>query len=201
MPLFFPHVLRPSTFRAPGWGARASPCSCCRWRSAASWRLALFSHRSASRIFVMQPGRILSPMVIRRDDHQPGGGEKQAVLRPPPRPQLQGSSSSGLRRRSAPSGGLPSRGLVTLFFPQRSGEEGHPPALRRRPPAMRGKANCCSLARVQLSVLHPGGGHAARGPATSRSSLHHHLRRGVAQHVVRREGGTRVLGQLRRGRE
>jgi hypothetical protein len=27
---------------------------------------------------------------------------------------------------------------------------------------MRGKANCCCLARVQLSVLHPGGGRAVR---------------------------------------
>jgi hypothetical protein len=52
------------------------------------------------------------------------GGEKQAGLQPPPRPQLQGSSSSGLRRRSAPSGGLPPRGPVTLFFPQRLGEKG-----------------------------------------------------------------------------
>jgi hypothetical protein len=66
---------------------------------------------------------------------------------------------------------------------------------------MRGKANCCSLARVQLSVLHLGGGRAARGPATSRSSSHRQLRRGVALHVVRREGGTRVLGRPRRGRE
>jgi hypothetical protein len=65
---------------------------------------------------------------------------------------------------------------------------------RRRPPAIRGKANCCSLARVQLSVLLPGGGHAARGPATSRSSSHRRLHREVAQHVVRHEGGTRVLG-------
>jgi hypothetical protein len=41
--------------------------------------------------------------------------------------------------------------------------EGHPPALRRmRPPAMRGKANCCCLARVQLFVLHLGDGHAMR---------------------------------------
>jgi hypothetical protein len=72
----------------------------------------------------MQPGCIPSPMVIRRDDHQPGGGEKQAGLRPPPRPQLQGSSSYGLRRRSTPSGGSPPRGSVTLFFPQRSGEKG-----------------------------------------------------------------------------
>jgi hypothetical protein len=34
---------------------------------------------------------------------------------------------------------------------------------------MRGKANCCCLARVQLSVLHPGDGRAVRGPAMSRS--------------------------------
>jgi hypothetical protein len=52
------------------------------------------------------------------------GGEKQAWLRPPPRSQLQGFSSSGLRRRGAPSGGLPPRGPVTLFFPQHLGEEG-----------------------------------------------------------------------------
>jgi hypothetical protein len=78
------------------------------------------------------------------------------------------------------------------------GGEGHPPALRRRHPlATRGKANCCCLDRVQLSVLHPGDGRAARGPATSRSSLRRRLPRGVAQHVVRREGGTRVLGRSR----
>jgi hypothetical protein len=48
---------------------------------------------------------------------------------------------------------------------------------------MRGKANCCCLARVQHSVLRPGG----------RGRLH----RGVAQHVERREGGTRVLRRSR----
>jgi hypothetical protein len=52
------------------------------------------------------------------------GGEKQAGLRSPPRPQLQGSSSSLLWRRSALGGGLPPRGSVTLFFPRRSGEKG-----------------------------------------------------------------------------
>jgi hypothetical protein len=46
---------------------------------------------------------------------------------------------------------------------------------------MRGKANCCCLDRVQLSVLHPGDGR--------------RLHQGVAQHVVRREGGTRVPGR------
>jgi hypothetical protein len=40
---------------------------------------------------------------------------------------------------------------------------------------MRGKANYCFLDRVQLSVLHLGDGRAARGPATSRSSLHRRL--------------------------
>jgi hypothetical protein len=48
---------------------------------------------------------------------------------------------------------------------------------------MRGKANCCCLARVQHSVLCPG----------DCGRLH----RGVAQHVVRREGGTHVLGRSR----
>jgi hypothetical protein len=48
---------------------------------------------------------------------------------------------------------------------------------------MRGKANCCCLDRVQLSILHPGDGR--------------WLHQGVAQHVVRREGGTRVLGRSR----
>jgi hypothetical protein len=66
---------------------------------------------------------------------------------------------------------------------------------------MRGKANCCSPDRVQLSVLRPGGGRVARGPATSRSSSHRQPRRGIAQHVARREGGARVLGRPRRGRE
>jgi hypothetical protein len=48
---------------------------------------------------------------------------------------------------------------------------------------MRGKANCCCPARVQHSVLCPG------------DCGRPHRR--VSQHVVRREGGTRVLGQSR----
>jgi hypothetical protein len=46
---------------------------------------------------------------------------------------------------------------------------------------MQGKANCCCLASVQHSVLRP----------SDCGWLH----RGVTQHVVRREGGTRVLGR------
>jgi hypothetical protein len=48
---------------------------------------------------------------------------------------------------------------------------------------MWGKANCCCLARVQHSVLRPGN--------------YGRLHRGVAQHVARHEGGTRVLGWSR----
>jgi hypothetical protein len=68
------------------------------------------------------------------------------------------------------------------LLPPASGGGNHPPALRRRrPPAMLGKANCCCPARVQHSALCPGD-----------SGQPH---RGVSQHVVRRGGGTRVLGR------
>jgi hypothetical protein len=87
------------------------------------------------------------------------------------------------------------------FLPPVFGGERHPPALRRLPPAMRGKANCCFLDRVQLSVLRPGSGRAAHGPAASRSSSHRQPRQSVAQHVACREGGARVLGRPPRGRE
>jgi hypothetical protein len=60
------------------------------------------------------------------------------------------------------------------LLPLASGGENHPPA-------MPGKVNCCCLARVQHSILWPSDG----------GQPH----RGVSQHVVRREGGTRVLGR------
>jgi hypothetical protein len=114
----------------------------------------------------------LCPALSFKDVHHPGWGGGRTELGP----------------ASAWAGDPP--------LPPTFGGEGHPLVLRRRrPPAMRGKANCCCLARVQLSVLHPGDGRAARGPATPRSSLRRRLHRGVAQHVVRREGGTRVLGR------
>jgi hypothetical protein len=112
-----------STFRSPGWGTPAilPPC---RWRNATSRKLVPFSHRSASRIFIRQPGRIPSPVVTQDGDLQFDGGDKRTGLRPPPRPQLQGSSSSLLRRRVRRARGLPPRGSVTLFFPRRLGEKG-----------------------------------------------------------------------------
>jgi hypothetical protein len=92
-----PYASRLSTFRAPGWGTLAvlPPC---RWRNATSRKLVPFSHRSASRIFIRQPGRIPSPVVTQDGDHQLLGGEKQAGLRPLPLPHLQGCSSSVLGR-------------------------------------------------------------------------------------------------------
>jgi hypothetical protein len=52
------------------------PSSCCCWRSTISWGLVPFHHRSALRIFIMQLGCSLPPLVIYKDDHQPCGGEK-----------------------------------------------------------------------------------------------------------------------------
>jgi hypothetical protein len=98
MPPHSPHALRPSAFRASGWGAPVLPSSCCCWRSVTPRGLALFRHRSASRIFITQPGCSPSPAVTLDDDRRPHGGEKQAGLQPLPRPQLQGCSSSGLGR-------------------------------------------------------------------------------------------------------
>jgi hypothetical protein len=92
-----PYASRLSTFRAPGWGT-LSVLPPCRWRNATSRKLVPFSHRSASRIFIKQPGRIPSLAVTQDGDHQPLGGEKQAGLRPLPLPQLQGCSSSVLGR-------------------------------------------------------------------------------------------------------
>jgi hypothetical protein len=107
MPPHSPHALRPSTFRASGWGAPVLPSSCGCWRSATPCGLALFSHCSASRIFIMQPGCSPPPAVTQDDDRRPRGGEKQARLRPLPRLQLQGCSSSSLWRRASRAGVLP----------------------------------------------------------------------------------------------
>jgi hypothetical protein len=106
MPLHSPHASRPSSFQAPRWGAPALPSSCYCWRSTTLRGLAPFSHRSASRIFIRQPGCIPSPMVTQDGDHQFDGGEKQAGLRALPCPQLQGSSSSLLGRRAGRAGVL-----------------------------------------------------------------------------------------------
>jgi hypothetical protein len=93
-----PHAPCLPTFRAPGRGTPGILPSC-RRRNATSWKLVPFSHRSASRIFIMQPGCIPSPVVTQDGDLQLDGGEKRVGLRSWSRPQLQGCSSSSLGRR------------------------------------------------------------------------------------------------------
>jgi hypothetical protein len=92
--------------------------SCCCWRGATSWGLALFYHRSASRIFIMQPGCSLPPVVIYKDDHQPRGGEKRAGLRPPPTLSFKDVHHPRWGGRRAESRPYPPHGLVTHFFLQ-----------------------------------------------------------------------------------
>jgi hypothetical protein len=84
MPLLFSHSSRLSIFWASRWGAPVLPSSCCCWRSTTSWGLALSSHRSASRIFIMQPDCSSPPAITQNDDRQPCGGEERAGLWPPP---------------------------------------------------------------------------------------------------------------------
>jgi hypothetical protein len=113
-----------STFQAPsGWGiSTVFPLR--RWGNATPRELVPFSRRSASKIFIMQPGCTPPPVVTQDGDHQLDGGEKRTGLLPPPRPQLQGSSSPLLGRRVRRVGRPPPRGSVTLFFPRRLGEKG-----------------------------------------------------------------------------
>jgi hypothetical protein len=160
--VFAPHVSRPSTFRAPGWGALASLSSCCRWRNATSRKLVPFSHRSASRIFIRQPGCIPSLVVTQDGDHQFQGGEKQAGLRPMPLPQLQGCSSSVLGRGVRRVGACLRAGSGPLL-----------------PLVIGGKGVRCSwrrqLPRVRLSGLSGFG--AASGATSHRGSRKRFLRR------------------------
>jgi hypothetical protein len=103
-----------STFRAPEWGT-PTILPPCRRRNATSWKLVPFSHRSALRIFIMQPGRIPSPVVTQDGDLQLDGGEKRTGLRPLPLPQLQGCSSSVLGRGVCRVGVGPYAGVRRLW--------------------------------------------------------------------------------------
>jgi hypothetical protein len=128
MPSHSSHSSRPSTFRSPRWGAPVLPSSCCCWRSATSWGLALFSHRSASRIFIIQPGCSPLPAVTQDDDRRPHGGEERAGPWPPPCPQLQGCSSSVLGRRARRVGSRLRMGSGPLL-PSVFGGEGRSPSV------------------------------------------------------------------------
>jgi hypothetical protein len=167
------------------------PSSCCRWRSATSWGLALFSHRSASRIFIMQPGCSPPSAVTQDDDRRPRGGEERAGSWPLPCPQLQGCSSFVLGRRASRVGSLPSAWAGDPLLPSAFGGEGRPPALwgRRTSTCCQSGCGCPSTARATVA---PCAGRPCPRPFPCRRP-----HRGVAQHVVRREGGVRVLGQSR----
>jgi hypothetical protein len=164
------------------------PSSSCRWRSTTSWGLALFSHRSASRIFIMQPGCHSPPVVTQNDDHQPCGREQRAGLWPPPCPQLQGCSSSVPGARASRVGALPSAWAGDPLLPPTFRGEGRSPALRRRR-----TATCC-LVWVWLFVHRTGDGRAVRRSATSTARPAPPATPGVVQDVVRRRGGVRVPG-------
>jgi hypothetical protein len=108
------------------------------------------------------------------------GGEKQAGLRPPPRPQLQRFSSSLLWRRASRVGTCLCVGSGPLL-PSVIWGEG------RSPPVALGSCHAFgSPARAALALL-PVSPPTA-GPRCATGCW------GVAQHVVRREGGVRVLG-------
>ena len=151
-PSHSPHALRPSSFRAPGWGAPALPSTCC-GRSATSWRLAPFIHRSASRIFIRQPDCIPPPMVTQDGDHQLDGGRSK--------PGCGLCSTLSFKDLHHPCWGGGRGDLGPAFawagvplLPPASGGGNHPPALRRRrPSAVPGKANCCCP--VQGAAFHP----------------------------------------------
>jgi hypothetical protein len=179
MPSHSPHASRPSTFRAPdgerprrfrlavvgGTQLRGS------WYLSAIARLQRFSSGSlATSPCRWSPKTVTTSLMVGRT--KPGCGLCPALRFK----DLHHPCWGGGRGEPGPAfawAGVP--------LPPASGGGNHPPALRRRRPrAMPGKANCCCPARVQHSVLCPGDG----------GQPH----RGVSQHVLHREGGTRVLG-------
>jgi hypothetical protein len=139
MPSHFPHASHPSAFRAPGWGAPALSSSCC-GRSATLWRLVPFSHHSASRILVRQPGRLPHQWAIwwretsRAAASAPPSASRIFVIR--------------AEAEDHTEWGVASAWVGNPFLPPTFGGERHPPAPRRLPSAMPGKANCCCPARV-----------------------------------------------------
>ena len=74
-----------STFQAPGWGIPAVFPPCHRG-NATPWELVPFSHRSASRIFIMRPGCTPPPAVTQDGDLQFDDRGKQIGPRPLPLP-------------------------------------------------------------------------------------------------------------------
>jgi hypothetical protein len=130
-----------------------------------------------------EPGRGLSLALTFKDVHHPCWGGGRAEL---------GPASTWAAARS---------------FPQCSGEKGvRRPWRRQLPrvwlPGLSGSSAASGAAsyrwgRAWQPIRRMGVVRAVRGPTTSRSFLRRRLHRGVAQHVVRHEGGVRVLGRSR----
>jgi hypothetical protein len=125
-----PYAPRFSTFQAPGWGIPAVFLPR-RWRDATPWELVPFSHRSASRIFIMQPGCIPPPAVTQDGDLQLDGGGKRAGLQPLLLSQPQGFSSLGLGRRVCRVGVGPCAGGGPLLHSVIGGKGGRRPWRRQ----------------------------------------------------------------------
>ena len=119
-----------SAFQAPGWGISAVFPPCC-WKNATPWELVPFSHRSASRIFIMQPSCTPPPAVTQDGDLQFDGGGKRTGLRPLRLPQPQGYSSPGLRRGVCRVGVGPCVGGGPLLHSVIGGKGGRRPWLRQ----------------------------------------------------------------------
>jgi hypothetical protein len=164
MPLLFSHSSRLSIFRASRWGAPVLPSSCCCWRSTTSWGLALSSHRSTSRIFIMQPG-CSSPRVVTHNDDPSLVVEKSEPGCGLPLPSASRMFIIRAGGRASRVAILPSAWASDPLLPPAFGGEGRSPALRRRR-----TATCC-LVGVWLSVHHTGDGRAVRRSATSMALL------------------------------
>jgi hypothetical protein len=154
-----PYASYLSTFQAPGWGTSAV-FLLRRRRNATLRELVPFSRRSASRIFIMQPGYTPPPAVTQDGDLQFDGGGKRAGLRPLPLPQPQGFSSPLLGRRARRVGRPPPRGSVTLFFPRRLGEKGISQLRGGFPQACRGRRTAvaqpgCSIPSSARTMVAP----------------------------------------------
>jgi hypothetical protein len=182
MPSHSSHSSHISAFRAPRWGAPVLPSFCYCLRSATPWGLVLSSRRSASRIFIMQPGCIPPPMVIQEDDH------------------------SFVVGKGEPSCGLPLPSASRMFIIH-AGEEGAPswgPAFRAgwRPASsfnIQGRRVFTSLAKEANCRLLPGQGAAVRpshGRRSCRAQVPHvHSSSSAAGHT-----GGRTRRRTPRGR-